>query len=70
MHNITSVFCQLLETFYQPYYPQIVTMRLHEDFMKLTHELFFQQDKNNVYRTLLVLIRVDAQLNDKDLRDK
>ena len=70
LFTITACYCLLLETFYQPFYPKLVTVRLHEDFMRLTQELVFKADKGDVYRTLLVLVRVDAQLADKDLREK
>jgi len=64
-------FCNLIETFFQPFYPVEVTYDLHSDFMLLSqHLLFKRQEDGKVYECLTILMRVDSQLDDKDLREK
>ena len=63
--------CNLIETFFQPFYPIEMTYDLHSDFMLLSqHLLFRRQEDGRVYECLTILMRVDSQLDDKDLREK
>ena len=64
-------FTSTVEIFFQPFYPKEVTQDLHEDFIALSQLMFFRQVNDGmVYKTLTILMRVDSQINDKDLRDK
>jgi len=57
--------------FFQPYYPASVTEELHEDFWRLTQTILFKkQCDGQIYESLTVLMRVDSQIHDKDLRGK
>lgn len=64
-------FCHVVEMFFQPFFPVEVTYDLHQDLMLLCqHMLFKKQEDGRVYECLTVLMRVDSQLDDKDLREK
>ena len=64
-------FCHLIEIFFQPFYPTEVTYDLHTDLMVLSqHLLFKRQEEGRIYECLTVLMRVDSQIDDKDLREK
>ena len=64
-------FTSTIEGFFQPFYPREITEDLHEDFIALSQCMFFKEVNDcAVYKTLAVLVRVDSQINDKDLRDK
>ena len=61
----------MIETFFQPFYPSEVTYDLHEDIMLLSqHMLFKRQEDGQIYECLTILMRVDSQLDDKDMREK
>jgi len=64
-------FCHVMEMFFQPFYPVEVTYDLHHDLMLLSQHMLFQRSESGlVYECLTVLMRVDSQLDDKDLREK
>ena len=50
------------------YETSIVFNSLHEDIMKLCQKLFFRA--NQINKSILILVRVDSQVDDKDLRKK
>ena len=71
MFIMVTVMCSTIEMFFQPYYPENVTHALHEDFMRLTQIMLFKkQCEGQIYESLTILMRVDSQLHDKDLRNK
>ena len=64
-------FCNVIETFFQPFYPSEVTYDLHSDIMVLTQQLLFKkQEDGKIYECLAILMRVDSQLDDKNMREK
>ena len=64
-------FCNVIETFFQPFYPSEVTYDLHSDMMVLTQQLLFKkQEDGKIYECLAILMRVDSQLDDKNMREK
>ena len=68
---LITTFCNVIETFFQPFYPIEVTYDLHSDFMLLSqHLLFKRQEDGRVYEIVTILMRVDSQLDDKDMREK
>ena len=71
LYVLIRTFCNVIETFFQPFYPIEVTYDLHSDFMLLSqHLLFKRQEDGRVYEIVTILMRVDSQLDDKDLREK
>ena len=71
LYVLVVSFCHVIEMFFQPYSPREVTYDLHEDLMVLSqHMLFKRQDDGRVGESITILMRVDAQIDDKDLRDK
>ena len=71
LYCLMQSFTQMIEIFFQPFYPKEVTYDLHQDFMLLSQHLFFRhQESGRVYECITVLMRVDSQLDDKDLREK
>lgn len=76
LYNILACYCMLVEQFFKPLMPvmqgeyetSIVFSNLHEDIMKLCQKLFFRS--NQVNKSILILVRVDSQVDDKDLRKK
>lgn len=54
-------FCNVVEMFFQPFYPKEVTYDLHNDLMNLAqHMLFRRQEGGRVYECLTILMRVDS----------
>ena len=43
---------------------------IREDLIRVSQKIFFKQENNYLYSMLLVLIRVDSQIWDADLRQK
>ena len=70
LNLITDMLCLQLEQFYKPFTPTNVRKALHEDFLRLSYQILFEQNRHQVYRTIAILMRVDTYVNDKDLRDK
>lgn len=71
LYTLIVSFCNVIEVFFQPYYPTEVTYDLHNDFMLLVQHMIFRvQEGGKVYECLTVLMRVDSQIDDKDLREK
>ena len=68
---IVTTLCCIIETFFQPFYPKEVTYDLHTDLMSLSqHLLFKHQENSRIYECISVLMRVDTQFDDKDMREK
>ena len=71
MFIMVTIVCTTIEMFFQPYYPENITQALHEDFWRLTQTILFKKHcDGQIYESLTVLMRVDAQIHDKDLRHK
>ena len=71
LYTLIVSLCNVIEVFFQPYYPTEVTYDLHNDFMLLVQHMIFRvQEGGKVYECLTVLMRVDSQIDDKDLREK
>ena len=71
LYTLIVSFCNVVEVFFQPYFPMEVTYDLHNDFLLLVQHLMFRaQESGKVYECLTVLMRVDSQVDDKDLREK
>ena len=71
LYILVLSFCNVVEVFFQPFYPFAVTEDLHNDFLLLAQHLMFRcQESGKVYECMTVLMRVDSQIDDKDLRDK
>ena len=71
LDSLIRGFTTTVEIFFQPYYPREITTDLHEDFIALSQTMFFKKmNQGSISKTLTILMRVDSQINDKDLRDK
>ena len=71
LYTIICAFCYVVEVFFQPFYPIEVRYDLHNDFMTLAQHMMFRvQEGGKVYECITVLMRVDSQVDDKDLREK
>ena len=71
MFIMVTIICTTIEMFFQPFYPEMVTQALHEDFWKLTQTYLFKKlCDGEISESLTILMRVDSQLHDRDLRHK
>ena len=58
-----------IENFFSPFYLKEITQNLHYDFLRLTQDLLMKKyESGEVYKVMCILMRVDSQINDKDLR--
>lgn len=73
LYIVQKTLCLLVETFYRPLLPSVpefaaVIQLLHEDILKLCQGLLFGQ--GDLASSVLILVRIDSQLDDKDIRRK
>jgi hypothetical protein len=73
LYIVLKTMCLLVETFFKhilpdkPEFVEVMTL-LHEDIFKLCQVLMFKRPE--LSSSVLILIRVDSQLDDKDIRHK
>ncbi len=73
LYIVQKTLCLLVETFYRPLLPSDtdfadVIQLLHEDILKLCQSLLFW--RSDLASSVLILVRIDSQLDDKDIRRK
>ena len=61
MFIMVTIICTTIEMFFQPFYPEMVTQALHEDFWKLTQTYLFKKlCDGEISESLTILMRVDS----------
>ena len=71
MFIMVTIVCTTIEMFFQPYYPENITQALHEDFWRMSQTILLKRHcDGQIYESLTILMRVDSQMHDKDLRHK
>ncbi len=73
LYTLLRTFCLMVETFYKPLLPEKVEFYdvmslLHEDTFRLCQSVVFRESYVTI--SLLILMRADSQLDDKDIRHK
>ena len=61
MFIMVTIVCTTIEMFFQPFYPEMITQALHEDFWRLTQTYLFKKLCNGeISESLTILMRVDS----------